>query len=163
MLSNEILCDNNFESFLNIKKGEYLHKILSLIFELEKNNYKKNIKEIIRGVQTKELNYFSESQTAKYILNTVEKAPEFFFTENNYDIFNEFEFISKDGKRMIADRILKKKNNAELIIVDYKFLKEEEFHIKQINEYSESLKEIFKIKNIRKYIYYIKDSILKAV
>ena len=136
------------QSDSSIHKGIVYHKIFEKIKTL--SDVKNAISElnnngiILNEDVEKYNNEINEILSNEYIKS---------WFDGSYIINNEIEIISKNHLIFRPDRIMEKGN--EIVIVDYKFgEKKEQKHIKQINEYSELLKDMG-YKNVKAYIWYV--------
>ncbi len=134
-----------------IEKGNLIHDIMSEI-----NTIVDVEPVILTYTQTGTINKEQAlilNNTITNIINTPELIP--YFTDN-YTIYNERDIITKSGKIIRPDRLAIKDNEA--IIIDYKTGLSNPKYQQQLEEYSDTLKEMnYMVK--KKILIYVNDTI----
>ncbi len=134
------------------KKGEIIHKILSMLTVFKEQNEIFNFIEKIISVY-KNHHLFDEIKKELIEFFSWEKALKYFLT-NEYEVFNEFTVVNKKGEQRRIDRLMKNKRKA--IIVEYKTGEEIlDEHKKQVYEYKEIIKEIYPEIEVEGVILYV--------
>lgn len=144
-----------FKDALTVKKGSLVHEALALIKKLKGSDYKDKIKEIVDVILIKHGDFFEKEDFFEIILHTVENAKDFFFLDDSWQVYTELEFMTGQGIRFVADRLLK--SNKELVVIDFKLADRSHEHLSQVKKYTEHLKGVFNIKQARGYVYNLKD------
>ena len=70
----------------------------------------------------------------------------------DYEVLNEISLLLPGGEMMRPDRILRKKD--EIIVIDYKFGKEQKKYIKQVKAYVKHISDMG-YANVKGYLWYV--------
>jgi len=134
-----------------IEKGNLIHDIMSQIQTIE------DVQQVIFGyIQQGSINK-QQAQILTHTINGIINTPEVnpYFT-NQYTIYNERDIITKTGNIIRPDRLAIKDNEA--VIIDYKTGLSNPKYQQQLEEYSDTLKEMnFTVK--KKILIYVNDTI----
>jgi len=134
-----------------IEKGNLIHDIMSQIQTIE------DVQQVIFDyIQQGSINK-QQAQILTHTINGIINTPEVnpYFT-NQYTIYNERDIITKTGNIIRPDRLAIKDNEA--VIIDYKTGLSNPKYQQQLEEYSDTLKEMnFTVK--KKILIYVNDTI----
>jgi hypothetical protein len=130
--------------------GELLHEIMSHLItgeELERELARKQMEGLI--ATTEERNKIS-----RLIRNALshDNAKEWF--SGKYNVINECSILHRDGDQKISrpDRVMINGNKA--IVVDFKYARERDKHMKQVEEYMQKLR-LMGFKEVEGYLWYL--------
>ncbi len=140
-LSGKFYIEETFNSTLNldeIKRGEYIHAILSEIYTLDDLTQLKEIAQKYH-INFPECDVEKETKIIEDFLNTNEVKP--FFQVDRKSVLLEKSFSDLDGVIRV-DRIIFKEE--EILIVDFKTGEIDESYNEQLIRYGETLRAIYK-------------------
>lgn len=125
--------DLNREELPEARVGTAVHKVL------ERLKPGQDWKRVAQWVAEEAWLQSEERQELEAHLKALFEIPELksWFFDADYQSFPELQLRSKEGKRLRADRVLVKENKA--IVLDFKTGAPEDWHKKQVTEYSQIL------------------------
>lgn len=151
----EVVHHGRFEA---IKRGEKIHEVLSRIGRLEDKNYEEEIEHALSIIDS------AEKEEVRKEIKEIVNHPEIkniFFLDKDCKIWREQEMLDEEGDLYRADRIIITKN--EVTVIDFKTGGKYPEHITQIKRYSRILSNYFKERRIKAYIVYIDRKVVEEV
>ncbi|MDD5090300.1 MAG: UvrD-helicase domain-containing protein, partial [Candidatus Wallbacteria bacterium] len=142
------------------RTGELIHAALSRIHLIEPDEIAEAAKAAVFSAASR---HDEETRQSIFTLvcSAIKAAPEFFPPEGDTRAFTELGFITPDGDRLVADRVLL--SETELKVIDFKTGAVSHEHDSQVRRYAFHLNEIFPGRRISAYIYYLDGLIIKNV
>lgn len=136
-----------------IKKGEFIHKILSFIDYLDENTERK-IVDAVKNLNRVSGTDYDPEEIRNLILSFISlpEISQFFLPSEGRTVMNEKEFV-KDGQLYRMDRVVVDPNTITLI--DYKLEHFQSKHEKQIKHYLQILKDLYPDHKLRGFLCYI--------
>jgi ATP-dependent exoDNAse (exonuclease V) beta subunit len=170
LLKDEFRDYTQLKFYKQIKKGEVMHYIFSLLNNLSGKNVDVELNRCLEMGQSRfpEFEDFSGlQQKIKTLLNDL-RFKELFFCEGSR-VFTEKEVVNRFGDTKRIDRLILKDDEA--VIIDFKSGTEilrlrpgqEEADVKQLKEYIELIKTIYPAKLVKGYLLYIDNLLLKEI
>ena len=139
----------------NTEWGNLVHFIMSKIIT------KKDVSDVLDEIEMQGFINAFEKETLWRKVNKLVSNPKISsFYKPGIKVLNEQDILVKDGKTFRPDRLII--IDDKIVIIDYKTGKEENYHIKQLNNY-ESLIKKMGYQNVEKYLFYLdEEKILKV-
>jgi ATP-dependent helicase/nuclease subunit A len=162
MLKDEFKDHSQLRFHKQIKKGEVMHYIFSLLGDLSGKDPDAELSRCVALAQSRfpEFDDFAGLQVKIKALLKDSRFKDLFFCEAGR-VFTEKEVVNRFGDTKRIDRLILKDDEA--VIVDFKSGTEEEGDVKQIKEYVELIKAIYPAKLVRGCSLYVDELMIKEV
>lgn len=129
------------------RSGKIKHDILSRVFTPE-DLEKSVLHAVLSGTASKEEGDEYREELQRIIHDP--KVQEWF--SGKYEVLNEISLLLPGGEMLRPDRILRNEN--EIIVIDYKFGKEQKKYIKQVKAYVKHISDMG-YSNVKGYLWYV--------
>ena len=162
MLKDEFKDYSQLKFHKQIKKGEVMHYIFSLLGNLSGKDPDAELGRCLVLAQSR-FPEFDDFAGLQVKIKTLLKDPRFkelFFCEAG-SVFTEKEVVNRFGDTKRIDRLILKDDEA--VIVDFKSGAEEEGQTKQIKEYIELILAIYPKKKVRGCLLYVDELMMKEI
>lgn len=137
------------------RSGKIKHDILSRVFtpaDLERSV----LHAVLSGTASKEEGSEYREELQRIINNP--KVKDWF--SGKYEVLNEISLLLPGGEMLRPDRILR--NKDEIIVIDYKFGKEQKKYIKQVKAYVKQISDMG-YTNVKGYLWYVMSDKIEEV
>lgn len=129
------------------RSGKIKHDILSRVFTPE-DLEKSVMHAVLSGTASKE----EGEEYREELLRIIHDPKVHDWFSGDYEVLNEISLLLPGGEMMRPDRILRKKD--EIIVIDYKFGKEQKKYIKQVKAYVKHISDMG-YANVKGYLWYV--------
>lgn len=162
MLKDEFKDYSQLKFHKQIKKGEVMHYVFSLLGDLSGKDPDAELSKYLVLAQSRfpEFEDFSGLETKIKTLLKDPRFKELFFCEAGR-VFTEKEVVNRFGDTKRIDRLILKDDEA--VIIDFKSGTEEEGQAKQVEEYIELIRAIYPGKRVRGCLLYVDELMIKEV
>ena len=162
MLKDEFKDYSQLRFHKQIKKGEVMHYIFSLLGDLSGKDPDAELSRCVALAQSRfpEFEDFAGLETKIKALLKDSRFKDLFFCQA-CTVFTEKEVVNSFGDAKRIDRLILK--DDETVIVDFKSGTEEEWQAKQIREYVELIKAIYPNKKVRGCSLYVDELMIREV
>ncbi|MDD2715881.1 MAG: UvrD-helicase domain-containing protein [Candidatus Wallbacteria bacterium] len=157
-LVREKITLQSLESSESADFGDAVHSILSEIIYADPEKNREVLLDKIRSSRAVRQNLIPAEIAISTIIPTIEKLNSFFSPDSG-EIFTELEFMTAEGERLVADRVILRE--GKLTVLDYKTGARTESHHEQVRKYLKHLGGIFKATSAEGYIFYLKEQNLE--
>lgn len=162
MLKDEFKDYSQLKFHKQIKKGEVMHYIFSLLGDLSGKDPDAELSKCLVLAQSRfpEFEDFTGLETKIKTLLNDSHFKGLFFCEGSR-VFTEKEVVNRFGDTKRIDRLILK--DDEVVIIDFKSGREEEGQAKQIKEYIELIRAIYPGKKVKGCLLYVDELLIKEV
>jgi ATP-dependent exoDNAse (exonuclease V) beta subunit len=162
MLKDEFKDYRQLKFHKQIKKGEVMHYIFSLLGNLSGKDVDAELSKCLVMAQSRFAKFedFPGLETEIKTLLNDPRFKELFFCEASR-VFTEKEVVNHFGDTKRIDRLILKDDEA--VIIDFKSGTEEEGQVEQIKEYIELIRAIYPGKSVRGCLLYVDELLIKGV
>ena len=162
MLRDEFKEYSQLKFYTQIKKGEVMHYVFSLLGDLSGKDPDAEVKRCVALAQSRfpEFKDFPGLETKITTLLNDFRFKELFFCKGS-SVFTEKEVVNRFGDTKRIDRLIVKDEDA--VIIDFKSGREEEAQAKQIKEYIELMRAIYPGKKVKGCLVYVDELLIKEV
>ncbi|MGL5317739.1 MAG: UvrD-helicase domain-containing protein [Bacteroidales bacterium] len=137
------------------RSGKIKHDILSRVFTPD--DLEKSVRHaVLSGTASKEEGEEYRDELKRIILNP--KVHDWF--SGKHEVMNEIALLLPGGEMLRPDRILR--NDDEIIVIDYKFGKEQKKYIKQVKAYVKHIADMG-YPNVKGYLWYVMSDKIEEV
>lgn len=168
LLSKDYSYRNEAKNTQEIKRGDFLHKIISTIIYVDYDNEEiliEGIKEKIEKLNFELKSLFDVEQILEIIMSILknQKLKQYFMPLEGREVFTEKEIVDNEGNLYRVDRLVVDRDKITLLEFKFGATSDEEKALEQISKYLELLGEIYPNKKLEGLIYFSYKNKLKRV